>query len=48
MWGTDHEDQVGSEAFDERFVFEVIFFYFFSCKVYFMSNISVVTCLRKH
>lgn len=25
MWGTDHEDQVGSEAFDERFVFEVIF-----------------------
>lgn len=24
------------------------FFNFFSCKVYFMSNISVVTCLRKH
>ena len=32
MWGTDHEDQVGSEAFDERFVFEVIFSIFPSVK----------------
>lgn len=37
MWGTDHEDQVGSEAFEEKFVFEVIFSFF--------SPVKFILCL---
>lgn len=37
MWGTDHEDQVRSEAFEEKFVFEVIFSIF--------SPVKFILCL---